>query len=68
MGKPAGIAIVVSSVFCCSDAWAYLDPGTGSYFFQIISAGLLATLFMVKPLWRHVRRTLTQILEKTRKR
>ncbi|MFH1536087.1 MAG: hypothetical protein ABIC96_03390 [Patescibacteria group bacterium] len=29
-------------------AYAYLDPGTGSYLFQILIAGLLGSLFFVK--------------------
>lgn len=31
-------------------AEAYLDPGTGSYILQILIAGLLSGLFMLKPL------------------
>ena len=31
-------------------AEAYLDPGTGSYFLQVLAAGLLSGLFMLKPL------------------
>lgn len=29
-------------------AHAYLDPGTGSYFFQLLIAGLLGSLFFVR--------------------
>ncbi|GAK50561.1 hypothetical protein U14_01793 [Candidatus Moduliflexus flocculans] len=31
-------------------AEAYLDPGTGSYFLQVLAAGLLSGLFMLKPI------------------
>jgi len=31
---------------------AYLDPGTGSYIFQFIIAGLLGLVFGVKTFWR----------------
>lgn len=36
-------------------AWAYLDPGTGSYAFQILLAGLMAGLFALKAFWRRIR-------------
>jgi hypothetical protein len=32
------------------NAYAYLNPGTGSYFFQIFIASLLAGLFLIKNL------------------
>ncbi len=35
-------------------AYAYLDPGTGSYLFQIIVAALLGMPFAVKIFWRKV--------------
>lgn len=35
-------------------AHAYLDPGTGSYLFQIIIAILLGLLFTFKMLWRKI--------------
>jgi hypothetical protein len=34
------------------NAYAYLNPGTGSYFFQILIASLLAGLFLIKNLLR----------------
>jgi len=33
-------------------AAAYLDPGTGSYVFQIIIAGIVGGLFAVKIYWK----------------
>jgi hypothetical protein len=30
-------------------ALAYLDPGTGSYIFQLLTAALLGGLFFIKP-------------------
>jgi len=36
-------------------AYAYLDPGSGSYIFQIIVAGLLAGSFFIKTLWQKTR-------------
>jgi hypothetical protein len=42
-------------IFLCvypSNAYAYLDPGTGSYIFQIILAFILAALFSLKKYWK----------------
>ena len=34
-----------------SDAWAYIDPGTGSYLFQVAAAGLLAGVYTMRRYW-----------------
>jgi len=34
---------------------AYIDPGTGSYVFQIIIAAFVAVLFMVKVYWLKIK-------------
>lgn len=36
-------------------AWAYLDPGTGSYIFQVTVAIFLGGLFAVKIFWVKIR-------------
>jgi hypothetical protein len=59
---------VASSIFCVADAQAYVDPGTGSYLLQIMSAGVLAALFMIKPLWRNIREGFLHLIGKPRKR
>jgi hypothetical protein len=33
------------------DAHAYIDPGTGSYFIQLVIAGLLAAVYILKMYW-----------------
>ena len=38
-----------------SDAWAYIDPGTGSYLFQLVIAGGLAGLYTLRRYWHNVR-------------
>ena len=38
-----------------SSASAYIDPGTGSYLFQMLMAGLLSSMFAVKMFWRNIR-------------
>ena len=36
-------------------ALAYLDPGTGSYLFQVLIAVGLGALFMVKTYWARIK-------------
>jgi|GEM_PF-398236 len=36
-------------------AQAYVDPGTGSYIFQLLAAGLLSSLFFIKTFIRSVK-------------
>lgn len=35
-------------------AFAYLDPGSGSYLFQLLLAGLLALSFTLKSFWKRL--------------
>lgn len=35
-------------------AYAYLDPGTGSYIFQLLIAGLAGSLFLIKVYWKKI--------------
>jgi len=35
-------------------AYGYLDPGTGSYIFQLLIAGLAGSLFLVKLYWKKI--------------
>jgi hypothetical protein len=37
------------------DAHAYIDPGTGSYIFQLLLAGLLGAAFLVKIFWKNLK-------------
>ena len=37
------------------DALAYVDPGTGSYLFQLAAAGLLAGMFTLRRYWELVK-------------
>jgi len=37
-----------------TNAFAYLDPGTGSYFFQIAIAFILGGLYSIKIFWNKI--------------
>jgi len=42
-------------LFLNSPAYAYLDPGSGSYACQLLLAGLLAVMYLVRLYWRKIR-------------
>ncbi len=48
------LALVLQAIIP-SIALAYIDPGTGSYLFQMLMAGLLGSLFAVKMAWRNIK-------------
>ena len=46
--------IILSLILIClsKNAYAYLDPGTGSYIFQMIAAAVLSSLLAIKIFWK----------------
>jgi hypothetical protein len=42
-----------------ASASAYVDPGTGSLFVQVLIAGTLGAIFALKNLWRNMWRAVT---------
>lgn len=47
-------------------AFAYLDPGTGSYVLQVMVGALLGGAFAVKAFWKNIRSFISDIV-KTKK-
>ena len=45
-------------------AYGYIDPSTGSYFLQILLAGLLGAMFALKVYWRNVKSYLSRMFSK----
>jgi hypothetical protein len=45
---------VASLLLLASSAEAYIDPGTGSYVFQMAIAGLVTAGFLLKVWWRRL--------------
>jgi len=43
--------------------YAYIDPGSGSYFLQLLIAGLLAGLYSLKIYWAKVRDFLSKLFK-----
>ncbi len=48
-------------------AYAYLDPGTGSYIFQLIMAGLFGVALVIKIFWRRIKAFLSAQFHKKQK-
>ena len=49
------IIIAILMVLCFTgNAFAYLDPGTGSYIFQMIAAAVLSSIFVIKLFWKRI--------------
>jgi len=65
--KLLGLLIAGSVIYCAAFppfAFAYLDPGTGSYIFQLIIAGLVGGLFALKLFWRQIRNFFARIFSR----
>jgi hypothetical protein len=48
-------------------AYAYIDPGTGSFFLQMLLAGLFGSLFFIRTIWGKVKGFVLKILGKSNK-
>jgi len=48
------VLMLILFITLTKNAYAYLDPGTGSYFFQLLIAGLLGALFLIKSFWKNL--------------
>ena len=54
----AGLTFLVART-----AFGYLDPGAGSFACQVLLAGIVGTLFLVKTYWRRIRGYLAARME-----
>jgi len=41
-------------LFSASPAFAYLDPGSGSFFFQLLIAFIVGALYSIKVYWNKI--------------
>lgn len=67
----ADVGLVLLALFSLAlkPSFAYLDPGTGSYIFQMAIAGLFAGAFAVKQFWSQIKVFIdTRILHKADKK
>ena len=68
MKKATIITLALIFVLCFpAYAYAYLDPGTGSYFLQIIIATLLGAMYAIKHFWYKVKLFCINLFSKFKK-
>jgi len=65
---PSGLAglVALGIVALTVDLEAYIDPGTGSYLFQLAIAGVFAALYTIKRYWRVIRSTVEPLIARSR--
>ena len=66
--KEATIITLTLIFVLCIPAYAYLDPGTGSYFLQIIVATLLGAMYAIKQFLYKIKLFCINIFSKFKKR
>jgi len=49
------VLVIFAHTMLLQDAYAYIDPGTGSYFFQLLVASLFAGMYAVRLYWAKIR-------------
>lgn len=64
---PISIASILNSISTpLSTNEAYLDPGSGSYLLQLLLAGLLGSLFVVKASWGKIKGFFQQLFTRSK--
>jgi hypothetical protein len=46
--------VLVWGLVCLGEAHAYIDPGAGSYIFQLLIAFFIGSAFIIKSFWRNI--------------
>lgn len=64
LGKHILMMLLLLSLFP-TVAYAYLDPGTGSYVFQVLVGALLGGAFAIKMFWRNIKTFISGVFGKT---
>ncbi len=64
----AGVWAAIAVLLCCGRAYAYLDPGTGSYVLQIVIAAAAGAAFTLKLFWRRIKLHIGGVVSKRKGR
>ena len=59
------ILVALLQVIFTPPAHAYLDPGTGSYIFQLLIAGAVGLAFVIKVFWGRIKGFFTRLFSRT---
>lgn len=62
--KPIGVVITLLLSVMVTPAHAYIDPGAGSYIFQILIGGLMSALFVLRQFRTNLKNFFKQLLTK----
>ena len=68
LGRLLTVCLLVI-LFCVTftpSAHAYLDPGTGSYIFQLLIAGAVGLAFAVKIFWGRIKGFFTSLISRSK--
>lgn len=58
------ILIVAVQAILSQNAFAYLDPGTGSYIFQVMAALVIGVLYTIKMYWQKIKNFFSNLFSK----
>jgi len=58
------IFIIALHLTLSPNAYAYLDPGTGSYIFQVLIATFIGALFTIKMYWQKIKHAILNLFSK----
>jgi hypothetical protein len=61
------LTALLAYLVCVQDAHAYIDPGQGSYLFQMVVAGFLGVLFTIRVYWSKIKSYIAKFLSRKRK-
>lgn len=58
------IFLMIFNLIAVKNTYAYIDPGSGSYMLQIIAAGVLSSIFIIKKFWGNINKFISSFLKK----
>ncbi len=58
------IILMIITLVMVKNTYAYIDPGSGSYLLQIVAAGLLSSIFIIKKFWGDIKKIVSSLLKK----
>ncbi len=60
------LVVFLLVIIFSKNSYAYLDPGTGSYIFQMLIAGFIGGLFAIKLFFNKIKISLKNIFSKAK--
>lgn len=60
------LLIIMFFLILTPSAYAYLDPGTGSFIFQMLIAGMVGAVFAIKIFWASIKSFIYSLFSKNK--